>query len=85
MEVIQYSKLKTQQEKNEYLKRCHPNEDPKLFEDDPSLFDKDGFMIPPKDTKDSQIEILTEHLSKLTNQLNNLTLIVNGPKDIRQK
>jgi len=85
MEVIQYSKLKTKKEKQDYLKRCHPNEDSKLFEDDPSLFDKDGFMIPQKDTKDIQIEMLTEHLSKLTNQLNNLTLIVNGQKDIRQK
>ena len=85
MEVIHYANLKSKKDKDDYLKKYHPNEDPKLFEDDPSLKDKDGFMIPQKDKRDIQIELLTDHLSKLTNQLNTLTSIVNTPKNIGQK
>ena len=80
MEVICYSNLKTKKEKDDYLKKYHPNDDPKLFQDDPNIKkDKNGnhILIDEKQNKieeqQQQIESLTKSLSDLILQVNALT------------
>ena len=66
----------TEEQKQEFCSKH--NLDRILLEDNCPCLKENGIAIFPKDQRDEQINLLMEHLTKMTNQLNALTIKVNS-------